>query len=50
MHCRSAVSNTTTHEAVSVDSLPTIHVYMYSIIGVQLSKVSYEERAAMRKF
>ena len=26
MHCRSAVSNTTTHEAVSVDILPTIHV------------------------
>ena len=29
MHCRSTVSNATTHEAVSVDSLPTLHIYMY---------------------
>ena len=29
MHCHSTVSNTITHEAVSVDSLPTVHVYMY---------------------
>ena len=27
--------NTTTHEAVSVDSLPTIHVYMYCTCTVK---------------
>ena len=35
MHCRSAVSNTTTHEAVSVEFLPTIHVYMYCTCTVK---------------
>ena len=48
MHCLGAVSNTTIHEAVSVDFLPTIHVYIYCTCIY--SKGTCEERAPMTKF